>query len=348
MTNPLGHQRPGARASIYDVATLAGVSHQTVSRVMNNRPNIKDSTRDRVLRAMEEVNYRPNSIARALATNQTKRIGVLVDSKNQYGPNSTLYGVEEAARALGYSVTAASVSDAVDMDLESGLDHLVAQGVDAICAIAPRASALGRLRRPIPGVPTLVITAEHGADPEALTTSVDQYGGATAAVEHLIALGHAKILHLAGPHEWIDARERERAWRDALGAAGLPIIAPVTGDWTSDFGFHYGSTSDDLLQATAVFSANDQMALGLIHGLHSRGIRVPDDISVVGFDDLPDARHFLPPLTTVRQDFHALGTLSLRMLIAAIEGRSPAPESIAAQLIVRESTAAPALARLAK
>lgn len=326
------------RASIYDVALLAGVSHQTVSRVVNNHPNIKDSTRERVLKAMDDVNYRPSSIARALATKRSRRIGVLVDGQNQYGPNSTLYGVEEAARALGYSVTAASVSDAVDMDIASGLEHLVAQGVDAICAIAPRSSAMERLHRSESGVPTLVIAAH--AESTSFTTSVDQYGGALAAMEHLIGLGHRRIAHLAGPLEWIDARERERAWRDALTAAELPIVEPVVGDWTSDFGYGFGA-SMDVDGATAVFAANDQMALGVIHGLHDRGIRVPEDVSVVGFDDLPDARHFLPPLTTVRQDFHALGMASLTLLVAALGGAEPGPQVIPAELVVRGSTAAP-------
>jgi DNA-binding LacI/PurR family transcriptional regulator len=140
--------------------------------------------------------------------------------------------------------------------------------------------------------------------------------------------------------DWLDARERVQGWRKSLAEAGLPEGPYVIGDWTSDFGFEFGR-SFDLGETTAVFAANDQIALGVVHGLHSRGLRVPDDVSVVGFDDLSDARHFLPPLTTVRQDFAALGKLALQQIIAAIEGDiEPSHDMIQPNLIVRESTQA--------
>jgi len=170
---------------------------------------------------------------------------------------------------------------------------------------------------------------------------VDQRFGATLAVQHLIDLGHRSIAHLAGPLDWYDAREREQGWLDALGAAGLPAVPAINGDWTSDYGYEFGRTFD-FGEITAVFASNDQMALGLVHGLAERGIRVPEDISVVGFDDLPDSRHFLPPLTTIRQDFAALGSLALQLVIDAIEGEDGSQhDMIVPTLIVRSSTAAP-------
>nr|BFF10154.1 hypothetical protein GCM10025699_14570 [Microbacterium flavescens] len=195
------------------------------------------------------------------------------------------------------------------------------------------------LRQQSTGLPTLVIKAEP--DPEMHTAAVDQRAGAMTAVMHLIELGHRSVAHLSGPLDWFDARAREQGWRDALADAGLPIAPPVVGDWTSDYGYSFGKTYD-FADATAVFAANDQMALGLIHGLSERGLRVPEDISVVGFDDLPDARHFLPPLTTVRQDFAALGALALQIIIAAIEGEEVTEHDIIEpRLIVRGSSAAP-------
>ncbi|MCH6231168.1 LacI family DNA-binding transcriptional regulator [Microbacterium sp. CFH 31415] len=330
-----GWQRP----SIYDVAKQAGVSHMTVSRVLNGHPNIRESTRERVLQAIEEMNYTRSSIARALATRRAMRIGILVDSPVQWGPNSTLRAIESAARDAGYAISAFSISDDEESQIDTGVVELVTQGVDALCVIAPRASSLDLLRQQSTGLPTLVIKAE--SDPEMHTAAVDQRAGAMAAVMHLIELGHRSIAHLSGPLDWYDARAREQGWRDALADAGLPIAPPVVGDWTSDYGYTFGKTYD-FADATAVFAANDQMALGLVHGLSERGLKVPDDISVVGFDDLPDARHFLPPLTTVRQDFSALGALALQIIIAAIEGEEVTEHDIIEpRLIVRASTAPP-------
>lgn len=330
-----GWQRP----SIYDVAKHAGVSHMTVSRVLNGHPNIRESTRERVLQAIEEMNYTRSSIARALATRRAMRIGVLVDGPVQYGPNSTLRALESAARNVGYAISAFSISDDEDSQIDAGVVELVTQGVDALCVIAPRASSLDLLRQQATGLPTIVVKAEQ--DDAWHTVAVDQRAGATLAVNHLIERGHRSIAHLAGPLDWYDARERDGGWRDALALAGLPIPPPVAGDWTSDFGYEFGRvfTPGDI---TAIFAANDQMALGLVHGLTERGLRVPDDISVVGFDDLPDARHFLPPLTTVRQDFAALGQLALEQIIAAIEGEEGVQhDMIEPQLMVRSSTARP-------
>lgn len=337
MSDDLQNRRQ--RPSIYDVAERAGVSHMTVSRVLNGHPNIKESTRDRVNRAIDDMNYTRSSIARALATSKTMRIGVLVDAPVQFGPNSTLRAIEHAARGAGYAVTTYSV-DGMDVDIDAGIVELVTQGVDALCVIAPRSSSLEVLRRNPAGLPTVIIATDPGAD--LLTVSVDQRLGATAAMDHLLGLGHRSILHVAGPLDWLDARARERAWHDSLKGAGLAVPPLIVGDWTSEFGYHVGAHHDAVEGATAIFAANDQMALGLVHGLTTRGLSVPHDISIVGFDDLPDARHFLPPLTTVRQHFSSLGTASINSLIHAIEGRPDAePLRIAPELIIRESTALP-------
>lgn len=327
------------RPSIYDVAERAGVSHMTVSRVLNGHPNIREATRVKVLAAIDEMKYTRSTIARALATSKTMRIGVLLDAPGQFGPNSTLRAIETAAREHGYAVSAFSVKDDKTRRIDDGVMDLLAQGVDALCLIAPRSSSLDALRARSMTVPVLVIKEQ--ADAGMHTAAVDQRAGGHAVVRHLIDLGHRVILHLAGPSDWFDARARASAWRDELAAAGLPVIEPAVGDWSSDSGYEYGLTHD-FGDATAVFAANDQMALGLIHGLTERGIRVPDDMSVVGFDDLPDARHFLPPLTTVRQDFRALGRLVIRELIAAMDGREvEESEHIEPTLVVRASSSAP-------
>jgi DNA-binding LacI/PurR family transcriptional regulator len=335
---PQSSSRGWQRPSIYDVARRAGVSHMTVSRVLNDHPNIRESTRSRVLQAIEEMNYTPSSIARALATRRARRIGVLIDGPVQNGPNNTLRALEKAAREVGYAVSAFSIGDDDASQMDSGVMELVTQGVDALCVIAPRESSLDLLRQQTTGLPTIVIKAE--ADPSWHTVGVDQRLGARLAVQHLIDLGHRTIAHLAGPMDWFDARERAQGWRECLAEAGLAEGPYVLGDWTSDFGFEFGR-SFELGETTAVFAANDQIALGVIHGLHGRGIRVPEDVNVIGFDDLSDARHFLPPLTTVRQDFAELGELALQQLIAAVEGDTePSHDTIQPKLMVRESTTA--------
>ncbi|GAA1142934.1 MULTISPECIES: LacI family DNA-binding transcriptional regulator [Microbacterium] len=327
------------KPSIYDVADRAGVSHMTVSRVLNGHPNIRASTREKVMNAIAEMSYTRSSIARALATNRTMRIGALIDNPGYFGPSSTLRAIEVAAREYGYAVSSFSVGDGEDRRVDAGVMELITQGVDALCVIAPRASSLDLLRRQSIGVPTLVVKEEP--DEEMHTASVDQRAGATAAVRHLIDLGHRSILHVAGPPDWFDAKARTEAWRAVLEEAGLPVAEPMIGDWSSDSGYAFG-TSVELGDATAVFVANDQMALGLMHGLAERGIRVPDDVSVVGFDDVPDARHYLPPLTTVRQDFTLLGRLVIGELLSAIEGgETEERELIQPELKLRASTAAP-------
>ena len=343
MSEPLS--RGWHRPSIYDVAKVAGVSHMTVSRVLNGHPNIRDSTRERVLAAIDETNFTRSSIARALATKRAMSIGVVVDNAVQYGPNSTLRALERAARDEGYAIRVFSAIDDEDPQIDVGINELVAQGVDALCIVAPRESSLEVLRQHETGVPTLVLKSEpepsSEPQPAMYTAAVDQRAGAAQAMNHLLELGHRSIAHLAGPLDWYDARAREEIWRASLTDAGLPVSDVLIGDWTSETGYEFGA-SHDFGDATAIFVANDQMALGLIHGLSERGIRVPEDISVVGFDDVPDSRHYLPPLTTVRQDFAALGALALQLIVAAID-ENPVTDSrlIEPRLIVRASTAAP-------
>ena len=334
MATGAGGQKPNIR----QVASLAGVSHMTVSRVINDHPSIAPATRERVLTVMRELNYQPNSAARALATRRTKRIGVIVDSVVEFGPGSTVRAIEEAAHERGYTVSTIAVDQRVSA--ADALMTLGAIGVDALCLITPRSDSVELLREGSVDIPTLVVKAEPEAD--FFTVAVDQRLGARLAVQHLVELGHRDILHLAGPLDWLDARAREREWLDCLTRAGLPTRPVVVGDWTSDSGYAFGRSLDGMPAFTAVFAANDQMALGLVHALHESGVRVPQDVSVVGFDDLPDARHFLPPLTTVRQDFRALGALSVETLLADLGGRdAPARALIEPELVVRASTEPP-------
>jgi DNA-binding LacI/PurR family transcriptional regulator len=326
------------RPNIRQVATLAGVSHTTVSRVLNDHASIAPATRERVLEAIRQLDYTPNSAARALATRRTNRLGVIVDSVTEFGPGSSLRAIEDAAHDRGYTVSAIAVSAERTVTAHDALSDLMAIGIDALCLITPRLSSVDLLREAANGIPTLVVKAEP--DDHFFTVSVDQGMGAALAAQHLIGLGHRELLHLAGPLDWLDARSREHEWHNQLALAGITARDSVVGDWTSDSGYAFGRTVDP--DFTAVFAGNDQMALGLIHALHERGIRVPEDVSVVGFDDMPEARHFLPPLTTIRQDFRALGRLSVERVLAELEGVDVPPRALLQpELVVRASTAPP-------
>ncbi|QIG38720.1 LacI family transcriptional regulator [Microbacterium sp. 4R-513] len=332
--------RARGRPSIYDVAARAGVSHMTVSRVINGQTNIREATRERVLQAIAELGYQPSSTARALASGQSRRIGVIVDAAEHYGPKNTLLAIERAAREVGFAVEAFSISGHQQVTAATALSELAQHEVDAICMIAPRLSSLGTLSGRAVPVPTIVV-GDYDGDASVRTVAVDQGAGSAMVVDHLAELGHRSVLHLAGPLDWLDALARESAWRRAMDARGLDAQLLV-GDWSSDFGYEVGASHPLIDEVTAVFASNDQMALGLMHGLWTRGIRVPDDMSVVGYDDSPESRHFLPPLTTVRQDFAALGEAAMRAVLDAVERRDvPHRQRVEPEFVIRESTAAP-------
>ncbi len=327
------------KMNIRQVAAVAGVSHMTVSRVLNNHPNIKESTRRKVLDVIEQLNYRPNLAARALATQRTQRFGVLIEDSHEYGPLQTLRSFEDAARESGYSVTTAPLGGSSMSPLDA-VDHLVAQGVDGICVLAPRSSSLTALRKAQFSAPVLMIKAS--SDPTFLTVSADQQMGAELAVDHLAQLGHKDILHVAGPLDWLDARTRERAFAARVKQWGLVERPIVVGDWSADFSYDFVMSMRRAPEYTAIFAANDSLALGLLHGFHDRGFSVPHDISVVGFDDMAGAAHFIPPLTTVRQDFGAVARKAVDVLKAAAEGSDiPQRSKIGVELVVRGSTSVP-------
>nr|WP_255671932.1 substrate-binding domain-containing protein [Glycomyces amatae] len=277
--------------------------------------------------------------ARALATQKNQRIGVLVESAVEFGPTSTLRALEFTARAAGYAVSSIALNDD-EISPQEAVDNLTTQGIDALCVVAPRSSSIAALRKISISIPVLVVKPDK--DPAFLTVSVDQQGGTALAVDHLVSLGHRDILHLAGPLDWLDARARERAFHARAKSWGVRERPIVVGDWTADFAYDFAKGIRDLPDYTAVFVANDDMAVGFVHGLHERGFSVPGDLSVVGFDDVPLSAHVLPPLTTVRQNFRALGVAVVDLLHAAIEEREiPRVTRIAAELLVRSSTAAP-------
>jgi DNA-binding LacI/PurR family transcriptional regulator len=315
--------------------------------VLNNHPSIREATKARVLQVMDDVQYRPNRAARALVTSKSRTIGILSAASGfHYGPTSSISAIEDAARNAGYYVTIANL-DPVDEDsIAAALDHLMAQAVEGIVVVAPQTHMLNAITARSLNVPSVTLHSTGSVGDHAM--SVDQLAGARAATHHLIELGHRRIFALAGPQDWIEAEIRLRGFAAEMTAAGLPPGTPVFGDWTAQFGYHTGQRllgSKRLLASrdfTAVFSSNDQMALGFMHAIHDAGLSVPGDISVVGFDDIPEAAHYWPPLTTVRQDFAELGRRSIGLLLSELAGdQSAHRQSITPQLVVRSSSAPP-------
>ena len=330
----------GRAPGMLDVARLAGVSHQTVSRVLNDHPSVRPQTRVRVEAAIRELGYRRNSAARALATRRSSTVGLLTATSNRSGPVSTLVAVEQASRAAGLWVSVASLSVYDPESVRAALDHFLDQGVDGIIVIAPVEEAVQVASAVALDVPVVIVAPRVEAGSRALAVAVDQRHGARLVVRHLAGLGHTRIAHVAGPVGWLDAIERESGWREELAALGLEVPDMVRGDWTAASG--YAAARDLDPGATAVFASNDQMALGLVRALVEQGRRVPEDVSVAGFDDIETAGFALPPLTTVRQDFAELGLAAVRTLVGRMAG-DPAPPATLVQpaLQVRASTARP-------
>ena len=334
----LRRRRP---AVMSDVGRLAGVSHQTVSRVINGSPHVREETRQRVIAAMRELDYRPNPMARALVTGRSLTLGVVSFDTTLYGPASTLFGIERAAHEAGYFIIVASLTALERASIAEAIERLRQHGVDGILVIAPiqeGAEALEHLPGDVP-----LVAVEAGPESGVPVVAVDQHAGAASATTHLLELGHETVWHVAGPPEFLEARQRLAGWRATLKAARRPVPPELTGDWSARSGYELGRELSADPHVTAVFVGNDQMALGVLRAMHEAGREIPGELSVVGFDDTPEAAFFTPPLTTIRQDFNELGSRGVRTLLCAMEAAEPLlPGSpVPPELIVRASTAPP-------
>lgn len=330
----------GRAPSIRDVARIAGVSHQTVSRVLNHHPSLRPETKQRVLDVMAELQYKPNRAARALVTSRSRTIGILAASSTQYGPASSIAAIETAARAAGYWVSTANIESSDAASITDGLEHLAAQSIEGLVVIAPQVRVFDTLAQLSIDVPYVTLqSTDRDLGP---TLSVDQIAGARLATRHLIELGHRNIYHLAGPQDWIEAEARMRGFLEEMSAQDVATTAPILGDWTAEFGYYAGRELLTVRDFTAIFASNDQMALGLMHAIRDAGLDIPGDVSIIGFDDIPEAAHFWPPLTTVRQDFAEIGRRCVALLIGALDPSTVEHrQSIVPELIVRSSTGAP-------
>ncbi|WP_209021957.1 LacI family DNA-binding transcriptional regulator [Nocardioides sp. 503] len=329
--------------SMADVAAQAGVSHQTVSRVLNNSSVVKDATRARVLAAIEDMGYRRNAAARVLATNRSGRIGMISAHLALHGPSMIAVAVQEAGHDAGYEVSLVGLSDFSADSLRGAVDRLLDQAVEAIVVAVAHREALERTRSLDLPLPVVIVQGVTAGQP--MAAGIDQELGARLATEHLLDLGHERVAQVTGPLDWVEAVQRRSGWQQAHADRGLRPGPEVSGDWSSASGYAAGDRIAADPGVTAVFVANDAMALGVLRALHEHGRRVPEDVSVVGFDDVPEAAYFWPGLTTVAQQFSELGRHAVDLTVRALGGEPGAAVALVRpQLVVRASTGpAPAL-----
>jgi DNA-binding LacI/PurR family transcriptional regulator len=324
-----------------DVARVAGVSSQTVSRVSNGYPGVTEETRAQVLAAMKELGYRPNSAARALKRGEFRTIGVILFSLSTTGNVRTLEAIATSAAEEGYAVTLLPVAVPTQDEVRGAFSRLGELAVDAVIVIM-EVHLLDTATVALP--PNVqVVVADSDAGDRYSVVDTDQAGGSRAAVLHLLGLGHRTVWHLAGPEESFAAQRRAAAWRATLTEAGRVPPPLVRGDWSAESGYRAGLRLADEPGCTAVFAANDQMALGLLRALQERGRRVPHDVSVIGFDDIPESGSFLPPLTTVHQDFAEVGRRCVAGVLRQVRLQSAEPGTalVPTTLVLRDSTAPP-------
>ncbi|WP_253705369.1 LacI family DNA-binding transcriptional regulator [Brachybacterium sp. P6-10-X1] len=351
-------RRPGTGASkgasMSDVARLAGVSGQTVSRVVNDNPGVSSETRERIEAAMQRLGYRANAAARALATGRFRTIGVVTFNLTAVGNIRIVDTVIGEAQAHGYAVNMAVVEAPTEQDVRAAVRTLTDRAVDGIVVIEARVLDTPNLQLP-QEVP--VVIADSGASHDHPTFGMDEAAGAREAVAHLLELGHRTVHHLAGPAGSNPAQRRRRAWHRMLTRNACPVPAAVPGDWSPTSGYRAALELLGQEDVTAIFAANDQMAAGALRAATEKGIRVPEDLSIVGYDDQDFAPFLTPPLTTVAQDLEEVGRRSLAHLLGLIEAdgardasaaRGDAPHRtrstgrlVTPALVVRESTAPP-------
>jgi LacI family transcriptional regulator len=322
------------RATLHDVAQAAGVSYQTVSRVINNKPDVSAETRERILQIMREMDYRPNRAAQMLSTQRSHTLEVIMLDIRSTG---TLPGMADAAAQLGYQLTFSTLTQ---KELEHRLDTAENRMIDGVILNAPKLKlSYERLAKLCRDIPFVQIGAEVGARKPSVV--YDQKHGAKLATQHLIDLGHRQIAHIAGSSGIIDGEARHESWLETLTQNGLTPGPVIEGDFSANTAYlGVKKLLETAADFTAIFATNDWSALGAVHALMEHGLRVPEDVSIVGFDDVSPSAHFTPPLTTIRQDFDTVGKMAVEYLISLIEKPgTPVYQSVLVpELVIRQSS----------
>ena len=324
-----------------DVAERAGVSNQTVSRVINGHPHVSATTRSRVLAAIAELGYRRNLSARVLATGRSNIVGVVAQNSTLFGPSSMVQAIGEAALGADLSLTVGHIPSYDTTSISRQIvDRLVQQGACGLVFIAPVDAAAAAMAMVPAAVP--IVTVDGLPEWQTANVSVDQHAGGRLATRHLLDQGHRTVWHVAGPEQWHGSRAREAGWRAELAAAGLEAPPMLRAGWSAASGYESGAMLAKVPECTAIFAANDHVALGIMRALAENGRRVPQDVSIVGFDDVPESGFFHPALTTVRQEFAEVGRAALRLLLGQLKAGARAGGSVLVEpVVISRQTVAP-------
>lgn len=336
------------KVTIKDIAKMCGVSTQTISRVINKRPDVSPETREAVEKAIAEMGYQPSALARSLVQQRSYTLGVITAGLKYVGVSQTLNGITEQCEASGYALLIKELPRFDTPNIVPVIESLISRHVEGIIFAAPELNDNVKIvQAQLPSFCPPILFLKSHANSHYPTISIDNHGGARKAVEYLLSLGRRKIGLITGPLEWLEARQRKQGWEDALKDAGESPSGQkwALGNWSSASGeAAFAELIQKYHQMDAVFASNDQMALGVLHYAHEHDIRVPEDLAVVGFDDLTEAAFFTPALTTITHPLRELGILAVKTLLAQIEGAdskmSGKALTLETELIIRKSTPA--------
>jgi DNA-binding LacI/PurR family transcriptional regulator len=331
----------GSRGAVMvDVARLAGVSQKTVSRVVNGAPHVRPDVRERVERAIEQLGYRPNPAAQALARERSHTIGVLALGTRFFGPSRRVFTLEHEARRLGYTMALTSVPDLSAQSVADGIDALLKRGVEGLVVEVPT-HLIDLDPAQLAGLPVVTRAGWITGVPRQAVVDIDQEEACRELTNYLLGMGHSTVWHVAGPRDWDAAQKRLQGWRSALRDAGVRAPRVFYGDWSAASGYEQGRKLAARDDVTAIFAANDQMAMGILRAIHEAGREIPGDVSVVGFDDVPEAEFQMVPLTTVAVDAEQAAQRILAELLQMIEGAAPPADTLilpGTELIIRKSS----------
>jgi DNA-binding LacI/PurR family transcriptional regulator len=330
-------------AVMVDVARLAGVSQKTVSRVVNGAPHVRPDVRERVNRAIEQLGYRPNVAAQALARERSHTLGVLALGTRFFGPSRRVFTLEHEARRLGYTMALTSVPDLSARSVADGIDELLKRRVEGLVVEVPT-HLIDLDPAQLAGLPVVTSAGWITGVTRQAVVDIDQEEACRKLTVYLLGLGHRTVWHVAGPRDWDAAQKRIDGWRSALRDARVRVPRVQYGDWSAASGYEQGRELAARDDVTAVFAANDQMAMGILRAFHEAGREIPGDVSVVGFDDVPEAEFQMVPLTTVGIDLDQTAERILAELLQMIEGAEPpiGPVTLpGTELIIRRSAGPP-------
>jgi len=325
---------------------MCGVSTQTISRVINKRPDVSPETREAVEKAIAEMGYQPSALARSLVQQRSFTLGVIIAGLKYVGVSQTLNGITEECEARNYALLIKELPRFDTPDIVPVIESLISHHVEGIIFAAPELNENIKIAQSqLPSFCPPILFLKSQTNPNYTTISIDNYGGARRAVEYLLSVGRREIGLITGPLEWLEARQRRKGWEDALKNVGQPVSDRkwAQGNWSSASGeAAFAELIQKYPKMDAVFASNDQMALGLLHYAHEHGLRVPEDLAVVGFDDLTEAPYFTPALTTVTHPLRELGILAVKTLLEQIEGgdlqTTAKAITLQTELVIRQST----------